>query len=134
MTDTVTIAQRLYDAIAARDAPAILDAMSDDFVGRVSAGMPLEVGGRHDGPEAMLHEVWIPVFAAFEMNVDVECFLPSGEDTVVALGHYRGVERRTGRRVHARFAHVLDVDEERITALEQITDTRCWASALRPAA
>ena len=59
MTDTVTIAQRLYDAIAARDAPAILDAMSDDFVGRVSAGMPLEVGGRHDGPEAMLHEGWI---------------------------------------------------------------------------
>ena len=86
------------------------------------------------GAAAGIGQATARLFAAFDMNVDVECFLPSGEDTVVALGHYRGVERRTGRRVHARFAHVLDVDEERITALEQITDTRCWASALRPAA
>ena len=49
MTDTVTIDPRLYDAIAARVAPAILDAMSDDFVGR-QRRHALEVGGRTTGP------------------------------------------------------------------------------------
>jgi ketosteroid isomerase-like protein len=34
-------AQRLYDAFAARDTVALLDAMTEDFVGTVSDGMPL---------------------------------------------------------------------------------------------
>lgn len=134
MTDTVTIAARLYDAMAARDASALLEAMTVDFVGRASAGMPLGVGGRHNGRDAMLRDVWMPVFSAYDMNVDVESFLPSGEDTVVALGFYRGIERGTGRRMEARFVHILDVDGDRVAGLEQVTDTRCWDATLRRAA
>lgn len=126
MTDTLAIARRLYDAFAARDPHAILDALTEDFAGQVSAGMPLAVGGRHDGREAMLREVWGPVFAAYDLSVEAERYLASGEETVVVLGHYRGIERATARRVDARFAHVLTVRDGRVGALEQITDTRAW--------
>lgn len=128
MTAQIEAAQRLYDAFAARDPQAILDSLHPDFVGEVSAGMPLGVGGRHEGPEAMLHEVWLPVFAGYEMSVEAEELLPSGPDRVVAVGHYRGTERETDHRVEAAFAHLLEIDDGRIGSLRQITDTARWTA------
>jgi ketosteroid isomerase-like protein len=119
-------ARRLYDGFAARDAVAIRDALSEDFVGDVSAGMPLGVGGRHEGRDAMLRDVWMKVFGAYDMRVEAEDFHVAGDDVVVAVGAYRGVERASGRDVEAGFAHVLTVREGRVTALRQITDTERW--------
>jgi uncharacterized protein len=127
LQNSVPAARRLYDAMAERDIRAIRDAMTDDFVGEVSDGMPLAVGGRHDGPEAMLRDVWGRIFAAYDVSIDVDRLLPSGDDVVVALGRYRGCERATTRPLDARFAHVLTVREDRVSSLEQITDTRRWA-------
>src|SRR6478752_3141489 len=110
MTAQIEAAQRLYDAFAARDPQAILDSLLPDFVGEVSAGMPLGVGGHYEGAETMLREVWAPVLANYEMSVEAEELLPSGDDLVVAIGHYRGSERATGAEVEAAFAHVLRID------------------------
>jgi len=121
-------AQRLYDAFAARDPQAILASLHPEFVGEVSAGMPLGVGGRHEGPEAMLRDVWAQVFAHYEMSVEAEELLPSGLDRVVAIGHYRGSERESGHEVEASFAHVLVISDDRIVSLNQITDTARWTA------
>ncbi|MBA3807034.1 MAG: nuclear transport factor 2 family protein [Solirubrobacterales bacterium] len=127
MTAQTEAAQRLYDAFAARDSEAILASLHPDFVGEVSAGMPLGVGGHHEGPEAMLH-VWAQVFAHYEMSVEAEELLPSGANRVVAIGHYRGTERQSNHRVEAAFAHVLAIDDDRIASLRQITDTASWTA------
>jgi ketosteroid isomerase-like protein len=116
----VHAAERLYAAMRAKDPRAILEALGDDFVGEVNAGMPLGVGGRHDGPRAMLRDVWGPVFAAYNAVPEVEELVPAGEDRVVALGHYRG------DGFTAAFAHVLTVRDGRVTRLRQFTDTRSW--------
>lgn len=126
MNSPLAAAERLYGAFAARDPQAILGALHEDFVGDVSTGMPLGVGGRHDGPEAMLRDVWAKVFAHYDMAVQAEELLPSGEDRVTAIGYYRGVERETGHEVEAAFAHILTVRDDRIVALTQITDTAQW--------
>jgi len=126
MTAQTDAAQRLYDAFAARDPQAILASLHPEFVGDVSAGMPLGVGGRHEGPEAMLRDVWAPVFAHYEMSVEAEELLPSGPDRVVAVGHYRGTERESGHEVEASFAHVLVISDDRVVSLRQITDTASW--------
>jgi hypothetical protein len=63
MTDQTAAAARLYEAFASRDVEALRDALADDFVGHVSDGMPLGVGGAHLGPEAMIGAVWSKVFA-----------------------------------------------------------------------
>jgi ketosteroid isomerase-like protein len=127
MTDQVAAARRLYEAFAARDVEALRDALAEDFVGAVSDGMPLGVGGEHTGREAMIRGVWSKVFAAYEMDVDAERFYPSGEDHVVAVGHYRGTARATGQPMEATFAHVLTIRDGRIARLHQITDTARWA-------
>lgn len=126
MVSQLAAARRLYDAFAARDPRAIRDSLHEDFVGDVSAGMPLGVGGRHEGPEAMLRDVWARVFAHYDMAVQAEELLPSGDDRVTAIGRYRGIERGTGHEVEAAFAHILTIHEGRIVALEQITDTAQW--------
>ena len=102
MTDQLDAARRLYDAFAERDAEAILAALDEQFVGTVSAGMPLGVGGRHEGPITMLRDVWGPIFLAYEMRVEAERYYPSGDDHVIAVGRYRGHERTSGRAVWPR--------------------------------
>jgi ketosteroid isomerase-like protein len=127
MPDQIAAARRLYEAMASRDVEALRDALADEFVGQVCAGMPLGVGGEHRGPEAMIRDVWGKVFASYEMHVDAERFLPSGDDHVVAVGHYRGTVRASGQPIEASFAHVLTIRDSRIARLVQITDTGRWA-------
>jgi ketosteroid isomerase-like protein len=130
MTDPTSIAtaQRLYDAFAARDGEALLAAMTEDFVGVVSAGMPRGVGGRHEGRDAMLRDVWLKIFAGYDLAVEADRYLVCSPKEVVVLGSYRGSERATERPFAARFAHVLRLRDGRVAALEQITDTRSWMS------
>jgi ketosteroid isomerase-like protein len=132
MINQIAAARRLYEAFASRDLEALRDALADDFVGHVSDGMPLGVGGEHTGPEAMIREVWSKVLATYEIHVEAERFYPSGDDHVVAVGHYRGSVRASGRPMEASFAHVLTIRDGRIARLEQITDTGSWGVTNRP--
>jgi ketosteroid isomerase-like protein len=126
MSATTETARRLYDALAARDGTRLLAVLDPAFQGDVSDGMPLGVGGHHDGAHAMLAEVWGPVFARYDVAVRADELLECGPDCVVALGRYVGRERLTDRPVDAAFAHVLTIRAGRVTALRQITDTRRW--------
>lgn len=134
MAADLPAAKRLYEAFAKRDAEGILGALHTDFTGEVSQGMPLGVGGLHAGREAMLGEVWGPVFSAYEMNVEVDEMIPGADGRIVVLGHYRGTLRGTGEEVDAVFAHVLSTEGGQILRLVQITDTASWVpqGASRP--
>jgi ketosteroid isomerase-like protein len=125
MPTQLDLARRLYDCFLAHDAPAILSLLKPDFEGMVSAGMPLGVGGRHDSAEAMMRDVWIPVFGAYDVRVEADELLECGE-RVVAVGGYRGTAREGGEPFDASFAHVLTIDDGLIAALHQITDTASW--------
>jgi ketosteroid isomerase-like protein len=126
MLSNTEVARRLYDAFAARDGAAVRSVLHPSFVGVVSAGMPLGVGGRHEGPEAMLAEVWAPVFSAYDVVPTPEELIPAGSERAVAIGAYRGTERTTGKAVNAAFAHVLHMSDGRVRELIQITDTASW--------
>jgi ketosteroid isomerase-like protein len=129
VSDDVSVVRRLYEAMAARDPHEILATMNERFVGTVSDGMPLGVGGRHEGRTAMLRDVWGKIFASYDVRVEPERFLPCGKHEVVVLGHYRGSERASGRALDAAFAHVISVRDGRVDSLRQITDTRRWPSS-----
>jgi uncharacterized protein len=131
MSDQVEAAERLYRAMAARDAEALLGAMDENFEGNVSAGMPLGVGGRHEGRRRMLRDVWIKVFAAYDLTPEVTRYVETGGPELVALGRYVGTARDTGRPLEAAFAHVLSIRDGRVASLEQITDTQRWHEAAR---
>ena len=119
-------AERLYRAFADRDLDGLRAVLAEGFVGEVSAGMPLGVGGRHDGPEAMLRDVWLPVFGVYDVTPVPVAMTAAADGTVVVRGWYRGSVRATGQAMEAEFVHVLGVEGDRVTSLRQVTDTACW--------
>jgi ketosteroid isomerase-like protein len=119
-------ARRLYAAFAARDVAGLLAELHPEFVGVVSAGMPLRVGGRYDGPRTMVDQVWVPVFLAYDVTPEADELLACADGRVVAVGAYRGRVRDTGTPMSAAFAHVLTFRDGKISQLVQITDTASW--------
>lgn len=132
MSQQVEAARKLYDAMEARDLAALLDAMDEDFAGTVSDGMPLGVGGRHEGRDRMVQDVWVKVFGAFDTSPRVDRYIETGGPEVVAIGRYVGTARESGRPLDAAFAHVLSIRDGRVASLRQITDTQRWLEAASP--
>ncbi len=125
-------ARRLYDAFAAHDGQALIEALHPSFRGVVAAGMPLGLGGVYEGRERMLQGCWSQVFAVLDTRPIPAEYLPAGPDRIVILGRYLGRSRETGRSHDAAFAHVLRFQDGAVSELIQITDTARWHEALRP--
>ncbi|MER6948997.1 nuclear transport factor 2 family protein [Nonomuraea sp. NPDC000554] len=122
--------RQLYDAFAAGDADALVAPLHPDLVLKVSAGMPLGVGGEHNGPQGALCGCWSVIFRTYQTAPVPEEYVWSGPDRCVVLGHYRGTVRATGRPFEAAFAHDLTLRDDLIVNFVQITDTAEWARAL----
>jgi uncharacterized protein len=69
------------------------------------SGLFARLGGEWDGFSAVPYEI-----------ID-------GGETVVALGHYGGVYKGTGAKVHAQFVHVFKFVGGKINTFHQFTDT-----------
>ncbi len=130
MTTATAVAQCFYRALADGDGNALFGLLTDDFEGIVSEGMPHGVGGEHHGRVAMITDVWGRIDSVYDVDVEPAEFLAvdggGSVGRVVVLGYYRGTARDGSTAVDAPFAHVITVQNERITALQQITDTVRW--------
>ena len=118
--------KRLYDAFAAGDG-ATLGALIGDTEWVEAAGGPY--GGRYRG----LGEVAARVFEPIGRDVQGFTAIPDeivavGDNRALGLGFYRGTT--TVGPLEIRFAHLATVDGDRITRLEQFTDTHEWQTAV----
>jgi ketosteroid isomerase-like protein len=127
------VVTRLYGAFAAADAQGLASVLHPRFVGRVSAGMPLGVGGSASTPGQMLRGVWAEVFGTFEIAPVPDEFVVAGQERVIVFGFYRGRVRSSRRMVEAAFAHDIRLRDGLIVSLVQITDTAMWHKALTEA-
>ena len=57
--------------------------------------------------------------------------LIDGGATIVGIGSYSGVCRKTGKAMAARVVHVWDVTDGKVKRFEQFADTRLVAEAMR---
>jgi 2-(1,2-epoxy-1,2-dihydrophenyl)acetyl-CoA isomerase len=127
----VSTAQQLYRALAAGDREALTTLLHPDFVGHVTDGLPLDMGGRHDGPEAMRRDVWWTIGRHYKVEVQPEEFRLLDDGRLFVAGHYRGQARTSGRRLDAAFIHLIAFAADgRITSLQQLTDSAAWVQAL----
>lgn len=77
----------------------------------------------YKGPDAVGKGVFQRVRSEWdEFAASPRELLDAGE-TIVALGYYTGVFRRTGRRVRAQFVHIFTFANRRIVRFQQFTDT-----------
>lgn len=127
----VSSAQQLYRALAVGDRDALSELLHPEFVGHATDGLPLAMGGRHDGPEAMQRDLWWTIGRHYKVEAQPEEFRLLDDGRLFVAGHYRGEGRKSGRRLDATFIHVIAfADDGRIASLHQLTDSAAWVQAL----
>jgi 2-(1,2-epoxy-1,2-dihydrophenyl)acetyl-CoA isomerase len=128
--EPIKLARELYRALAEGDRKTLTALLHPGFEGYGADGMPLELGKRYEGPEAMRREFWGCIAEHFQARAEPEEFHPLGDGRLLVTGRYRGHGRASGRGLDAAFAHVLSIAEHRIRRLVQLTDTQRWHDAL----
>jgi 2-(1,2-epoxy-1,2-dihydrophenyl)acetyl-CoA isomerase len=129
-TNVATV-RSLYRALAAGDKEALGQLLHPDFIGHVTAGLPLGVGGEHVGPEAMRTGVWWQLGRHYRVAPQPDEFWALADGRLLVAGYYRGEARRSGKKLEAAFHHVIAFDDDgRVTSLDQLTDSAAWIEAL----
>jgi 2-(1,2-epoxy-1,2-dihydrophenyl)acetyl-CoA isomerase len=127
----VVAVQRLYDALATGDRDGIDALLHPDFVGHAAEGLPLDMGGRHVGVEAMCANLWWRIGRHYTARAVPNDFQVLGDGRLMVIGNYRGIVRRTGQQLDAEFIHLFEfASDGRIASLHQLTDTAAWHAAL----
>jgi 2-(1,2-epoxy-1,2-dihydrophenyl)acetyl-CoA isomerase len=124
------LARELYRALAEGDRAALDALLHKDFVGRTTAGLPLELGGEYIGSEAMRKRFWGRIAQHFEVRAEPARFTELPDGRLLVEGRYVGTARATGRKLDAEFTHTLSFADRRIVELVQLTDSDAWVGAL----
>ena len=121
MTTNIDIVRAHYAASAQGNIDEMMAQVSPQVRWTEMAGFPC--AGTWVGPQAVVDNVftvlgreWIGY--RFELQ-----HLVDGGDKVVGVGTYHGTFRATGKEMQARVAHVWKLQNGKIVAFEQFTDT-----------
>lgn len=131
--DIDELVTRLYAALREGDRDGLFALLDDGFVGELSPGMPLGLGGRRAGAAAMGRDGWGAIGRAFAAAPEEDERVACADGRLLVVGVYRGSARSTGRPLEATFTHLWTARDGRLVHLRQTTDTAAWVAALEPA-
>lgn len=127
----VETVQRLYRALADPDPAELLEVLDPNLHANITAGLPNGWGGTYTTAADLIQRCWRPMFSQLAIHPVPQEYLLCEPDRIVVLGRYRGQSRAAGRPLDAAFAHVLQLEHDRIIGLVQITDSARWHQTLR---
>ena len=128
--DNVGLIRSLYEAFGRGDVPTVLGAMDPGIVWNEAEGFPYADKNPYVGPNAVLEGVFMKLAGEWDgFSVAPEEVHGAG-DVVVATGRYGGAYKKTGKRIHAQFAHVWKLRGAKIVKFQQYTDTLQATSAV----
>jgi uncharacterized protein len=117
-----------YAASTRGDLQAMMADVSPQVRWTEMQGFPC--AGTWIGPQAVADNVFAVLGAQWDgYRFELERLVDAGE-TIVAIGSYRGTFRATGKPMQARVAHVWQLQDGRIVAFEQFTDTLLVRAAM----
>jgi ketosteroid isomerase-like protein len=122
-SDNAAIVRGIYDAFAAGDVAAVLEAMSPDMIWNEAENFPYADNNPYRGPEAILSGVFGRLGTEWDGFAAIIDEIIDAGDTIVAIGHYEGAYRATRRSIRAQFAHVWRLADGKAVAFQQYTDT-----------
>ena len=130
--ENVALVQGIYDAFAAGDVPGVLGRMSADIVWNEAENFPYADGNPYIGPEAVANGVFMRCATEWDgFAVQIDEVLDAG-DTIVALGHYLGTYKATGRPQRTQLVHVWRVANGKAARFQQYADTLQVAKVIAP--
>lgn len=117
------VVQGIYDAFSAGDVPAVLGRMHEQIEWNEANNFPYADGNPYIGPEAVLTGVFARFIDEWDgFGVEMDELLDAGE-TIVALGHYTGTYKATGKPQRTQIVHVWRVSDGKATRFQQYADT-----------
>ena len=127
--NNVEATRRAYEAFSAGDIDRVVAHMDPEIEWHQAQG--LAHGGLYRGLDQVRRAIFDPLDEQWwdEFSADAEEFLDAG-DHVVVLGRYRGLAKRTGKRLDVPFVHVWTYTGGKATRFRQFLDTAGWVEAL----
>ncbi|WP_310531436.1 nuclear transport factor 2 family protein [Novosphingobium sp.] len=128
--DNVAAIRAIYDAFAVGDVGGVLGGMSPDIVWNEADDFPYADGNPYVGPQAVAEGVFARCIGEWDgFSVEIDELLDAG-DTVIALGHYGGTFKTTGRPQRTQMAHVWRLSGGKAVAFQQYANTLHVAKAM----
>lgn len=119
----VDVIRSIYDAFAAGDVGGVLGGMSPDIVWNEAEHNAYADGNPYIGPEAVANGVFARCIGEWDgFRVVVEELVDAG-DTVVMVGRYGGIFKRTGRAQNTQIVHIWRVAGGKAVRFQQHADT-----------
>lgn len=128
--DRRPLVEGLYNALASGDEARIAQALSDDFLGRLTPGLPFGIGGEHRGSQSMVRNGWFTIGAHWKVRAEPARWSGTEDGRLQVEGTYRGAGRVSKRPFEAPFVHLWEFDGEKVSALTQFTDSAAFVAAL----
>lgn len=117
-----------YAGSDAKNLDAMMAPITDATVWIEMAGFPY--AGTYVGRDAIIAGVFKRIGAEWQgYDFKLERLI-DGDATIVGIGTYSGIYKKTGKQMQARVVHVWDVRDGKVTRFEQFTDTKLVAQAL----
>ncbi len=111
------------------DKPLLFAAIMPETTWTETEGGPY--GGTFTGPDDIRAGVFGRLVGEWDdFTAHPKDYFPSGEDVVVVLGRYTGVNKKTGKPLDAAFAHVFMVRDQKLVKFVQYTDTALFRDAM----
>ncbi|MFE6926040.1 enoyl-CoA hydratase-related protein [Nocardia sp. NPDC057663] len=126
------LAATLYDALATGDRERLDAILHPRFEGRTTEGMPFELGGVYQGPDAMRRDFWGRIAKYYTARAEPTRFNWLDDGRLAVSGRYTGTARVGHGVLDAEFVHLLTFSDGRIVELVQLTDSEQWHKALTP--
>lgn len=121
MTANIDIIRAHYAASAQNNIEGMMADVSPQVQWTEMAGFPC--AGTWIGPQAVVDNVFAVLGRDWiDYRFELENLIDAGNQ-VIGVGNYRGIYRATGKKMQARVAHIWTLNNEKIVAFEQFTDT-----------
>lgn len=128
----VAVIDGLYQAFAKGDIPAALEPMAPDIVWNEAEGFPYADNNPYIGPDAVLNGVFARIGAewAYWNLKDIQLHEMSNNQVLATL-RYDAKHKATGKTLDAQTAHLWTLEDGKIVAFQQYTDTNQAVEATR---
>ena len=119
----VAVIRGIYEAFAAGDVGGVLGAMSPDIVWMEADNFPYADGNPYVGPQAIAEGVFARCIGEWDgFGVEVNEIIDGG-DTVIALGHYVGTYKASGKSQRTQLVHVWRMRGGKAAGFQQYANT-----------
>ena len=126
--NNVEVLREGYEAFNDQNMEAVTENFDEDVEFVEPEGS--RYGGTYHGPETVVEDLFGRIVSDIEdLHLDTDRFIDGG-DTVVVTGSIQGTASETGETLDIPFAHVVDMEDGRITRLQDNVDTARLQEAL----